>query len=80
MSIELSPVELKVEEMTTEKWSWSTSPVTAIGHCSTSAATAAGNGHRDQARFWTLVGLALCEEAGIAPGAVLEDLRDNYAL
>ena len=78
MSTELSPVEVKVLEFIEEpRWGWATDPAHSIGWCSTQAAYHVEHDRRGRAQFWTLVGLALCEEAGIEPGAILQGMRDG---
>jgi hypothetical protein len=59
------------------RWAFASSPSSAISHASMRAAEAERRGNQTRAPFWTQVGIALCEAAGVEPGQVLVNLRDG---
>jgi len=64
-------------------WDFADSPTSAISQASISAATAYGNGHLDQAKFWTEVGLRLVVAAGnphVKVGASLAELAETLGV
>ncbi|MBA3875648.1 MAG: hypothetical protein C0498_01705 [Anaerolinea sp.] len=73
----MTPEEQAAAIIADPAWSFTDNPTLAIAHASTRAATAQREGNTTRARYWTSVGLALCEAAGVEPGQVLVNLRDG---
>lgn len=73
----MTPAERAAEMAGDPKLDFADNPSSAISHASTRAAEAQRRGNQTRARFWTQVGLALCEAANVEPGQVLVNLRDG---
>ncbi len=73
----MTPQEQAAAIAADPKWSFASSPSSAINHASVRAAEAQRRGNQTRARFWTEVGIALNEAAGREPGQVLTNLRDG---
>lgn len=73
----MTPEEQAAAIVADPRWAFASSPSSAISHASVRAAEAQRRGSQTRARFWTQVGIALCEAAGVEPGQVLTNLRDG---
>ena len=75
--------EQHAQSMSTDpKWGFADNPVPAVAHASTRAAQADAEGRRDQAVWWTSVGIALVALAQpnehVKVGEVLGQLALKY--
>lgn len=73
----MTPQEQAAAMVADASWDFGANPTKAISHASVRAAEAERRGNQTRSRFWTQVGLALCDEAGVEPGQILTNLRDG---
>lgn len=73
----MTPQERAAAMVSEPAWGFASNPSRAISHASVRAAQAVREGRESDARYWTSVGLALNEAAGIEPGQVLQNIRDR---